>query len=68
MTCNLCSECESFPTQYHYNLYKTVLVCAICYLRRRLVEMVFICVTYDENSKNDVIANESTVIEDSTAT
>ena len=30
--------------------------------------MVFICITCDKNSKNDTIANESTMTEDSTLT
>ena len=53
MTSNLCSECKIFPTQHHCSLCKTVLVCTMCCLKRGLAEMVFVCVTCDENRKND---------------
>ena len=53
MTSNLCSECKIFPTQYHYSLCKTILVCIMYCLKRGLAEIVFVCILYDENHEND---------------
>ena len=53
MASNLCSKCKMFPTQYHYSLCKTVLVCTMYYLKRGLAEMVFIYVTCNKNHEND---------------
>ena len=68
MTSNLCSEYKNFPAQHYCSLCKTVLVCAMCYLKRGLVELTFVCATCDKNGKNDTIGNEYTVTEDSTVT